>query len=87
MRGVNLPMKLVYIELTRLVDDFSKCDNLQIKRQILKDINLLKEALILCEYPINLSCDSSYTTIQKTKYDLKQHDEECIAGRCSFLIC
>jgi len=43
-------MSLIYIELTRLVDDYFKCDTLQIKEQILSDIRLLTEA-VLSENP------------------------------------
>ena len=87
MRGVKLPMKLMFIELTRLVDDFYNCDNLLIKKQILKDINLLNEALVLCEYPLNLRCIRSHTPLQQPPYDHEQQEEECIAGQCSLYIC
>jgi len=79
-------MKLMFIELTRLVDDFYNCDNLLIKKQILKDINLLNEALVLSEYPFNLRCIRSHTPMQQP-YDHEQQEAECIAGRCALNIC
>ncbi len=42
-------MNLMYQELTRLVDDYHKCNVFIIKEQILCDINLLTEALIISE--------------------------------------
>ena len=42
-------MNLMYQELTRLVDDYYKCNVFIIKEQILCDINLLTEALIISE--------------------------------------
>lgn len=42
-------MNLIYIELTRLVDDYNKCENLLIKELILSDINLLNKALLLSD--------------------------------------
>lgn len=44
-------MNLIYIELTRLVDDYNKCENLLIKEQIRSDINLLNKALLLSGWP------------------------------------
>jgi len=43
-------MGLIYLELTRLVDDYFKCETLLIKEQILSDIRLLTEA-VLSESP------------------------------------
>ena len=38
---------LISIELTRLVDDYFKCDNFDVKKLILSDIKLLTEALVI----------------------------------------
>ncbi|WP_166462383.1 hypothetical protein [Psychrobacillus vulpis] len=40
-------MIFILNELNHLKEDYSKCDNLLIKEQILLDINLLNEALTL----------------------------------------
>lgn len=42
----GLAINLIYHELTRLVDDYYKCDNYQIKELILNDINFLSEAIL-----------------------------------------
>ena len=39
----------LYYELNRLVDDYFKCDNLIIKKQILQDINHITRALFLVD--------------------------------------
>ena len=39
-------MNLIYHELTRLVDDYYKCENSQIKELILNDINFLSEVIL-----------------------------------------
>ena len=44
-------MELVYKELTRLVDDLYKCEDLIIKRKILMDIDFLRESLNVSEFP------------------------------------
>lgn len=38
-------MNLISYELTKLVDDYYKCDNHSIREQILSDIHLLTEAM------------------------------------------
>ena len=38
-------MNLIYKELRKLVDDYYRCDSLEIKELILNDIMLLSEAL------------------------------------------
>ncbi len=40
-------MNLISYELTKLVDDYYKCDNLYIREQILDDIHFLTEAVTL----------------------------------------
>ena len=40
-------MELLTRELNQLVFDYEKCPNESIKKQILQDINLLREALAL----------------------------------------
>ena len=40
-------MELVIKEIYRLIDDYYKCDNLQIKEQIIGDITFLTEAYLL----------------------------------------
>ncbi|MEK3981465.1 hypothetical protein MKY37_20850 [Psychrobacillus sp. FSL K6-2836] len=40
-------MELLTKELNQLVFDYEKCPNESIKKQILQDINLLREALAL----------------------------------------
>ncbi|MDX1700350.1 MAG: hypothetical protein R3250_07010 [Melioribacteraceae bacterium] len=42
-------MELISIELTRLVDDYFKCDNFDVKKLILSDIQLLTEALVISD--------------------------------------
>jgi len=80
-------MKLMCIELSRLVDDFYKSDNLLIKQQIFKDISLLNEALLLSEYPVYLRCSTSLTPFPQYQFELDQREEECIKGRCALIIC
>lgn len=40
-------MKMVIDEINRLLDDYSKCTNSRIRKLILNDIKLLRDALIL----------------------------------------
>ncbi|MDF2065550.1 MULTISPECIES: hypothetical protein [Bacillaceae] len=40
-------MELIVHEIYRLVDDYYKCDNFQIKEQIISDIIFLSEAYLL----------------------------------------
>ena len=40
-------MDLISYELTKLVDDYYKCDDLYIREQILSDIHLLTEAVTM----------------------------------------
>lgn len=42
-------MLLISIELTRLVDDYFKCNCSEIKKLILMDIQLLTEALVISD--------------------------------------
>lgn len=42
-------MNLIFYELTRLIDDYFKCDNSIIKKQILNDIQFLTEAYLQIE--------------------------------------
>ncbi|QUG41353.1 hypothetical protein KD050_19080 [Psychrobacillus sp. INOP01] len=42
-------MKLIIAELKKLINDYYRCNNYQLKEQILIDINLLKEALRILE--------------------------------------
>lgn len=42
-----MPTLLIYKELNQLVDDYYKCSDLQIKEQILMDLQLLTDALLL----------------------------------------
>ncbi len=42
---------LICRELKRLLDDYSQCENHEIKEQISIDINLLSTALFLSEQP------------------------------------
>lgn len=60
-------MRLVYYELTRLVDDLNKCNDVLIKRQILNDIDFLKEALILSEHKLTFLCENSIPPIQRVQ--------------------
>jgi len=39
-------MKLIIKEIYRLIDDYYKCENLQIKEQIIGDITFLTEAYL-----------------------------------------
>ncbi|MFJ7826145.1 hypothetical protein [Psychrobacillus sp. NPDC096623] len=45
--GVKVPISLLYKELNRLVDDYYKCPELQIKELILSNLKLLTDALLL----------------------------------------
>ncbi len=40
-------MELIAHEIYRLIDDYYKCENLQIKEQLMRDIILLSEAYLL----------------------------------------
>lgn len=40
---------ILSIELERLIDDYFKCPDLYLKKQIQSDIQLLSEALVQCE--------------------------------------
>lgn len=71
-------MRLVYYELTRLVDDLNKCNDVLIKRQILNDIDFLKEALILSEHPLTFLCENSIPPIQRVQ-DVQVRIRDCIA--------
>lgn len=42
-------MKLIIVELKKLINDYYRCSNYQLKEQILIDINLLKDALRIIE--------------------------------------
>lgn len=42
-------MKLIIEELKKLINDYYRCSNYQLKEQILIDINLLKDALRIIE--------------------------------------
>lgn len=42
-------MKLIIEELKKLINDYYRCNNFQLKKQILIDINLLKDALRIIE--------------------------------------
>ncbi len=46
-----IPIELICRELKRLRDDYKKCENTEIKKQINSDIELLSEALFLCDHP------------------------------------
>jgi hypothetical protein len=46
-----IPTELICYELKRLVNDYYKCENKEIKGQIYSDILLLSEALFLCDQP------------------------------------
>lgn len=46
-----IPTELICHELKRLVNDYYKCENKDIKGQIYSDILLLSEALFLCDQP------------------------------------
>lgn len=47
-------MELVVHEIKRLVKDYYKCPDLQLKEQILMDIELLKDALLLLNIDLDL---------------------------------
>ena len=42
-----IPMKLIIKEIYRLIDDYYKCDDSQIKEQLIGDITFLTEAYLL----------------------------------------
>lgn len=42
-------MKLIMVELKKLINDYYRCNNFQLKKQILIDINLLKDAVRIIE--------------------------------------
>lgn len=42
-------MKLIMEELKKLINDYYRCNNYQLKQQILIDINLLKDAIRIVE--------------------------------------
>ena len=42
-------MKLILVELKRLINDYYRCKNFHLKKEILIDINLLKDALRILE--------------------------------------
>ncbi|MEK3981173.1 hypothetical protein MKY37_19365 [Psychrobacillus sp. FSL K6-2836] len=44
---------LIYKELNKLVDDYYKCPELQIKEQILSDLKFLTDALLLMDQEHN----------------------------------
>jgi hypothetical protein len=51
-RSYNLiPTELFCHELKRLVSDYYKCENKEMKGLIYSDILLLREALFLCDQP------------------------------------
>ena len=52
-------MEMVVHELNRLVDDYYKCPNSVIKEQILRDIKLLRDALLIndIEYDLKIPLD------------------------------
>ncbi len=54
-------MELVVHEIKRLVEDFYKCPNFLIKEQILKDIELLKDALLLLKIDFELDTPLKHT--------------------------
>lgn len=41
-----IPMKLIIKEIYRLIDDYYKCDDSQIKEQLIGDITFLTEAYL-----------------------------------------
>ena len=44
-------MNLIYKELTKLIDDYYRCESIVLKEQILSDIQLLTEALCYLDAP------------------------------------
>jgi hypothetical protein len=44
----ELPIFLSY-ELGRLIDDYYRCEDLIVKKQIQRDIQLLSEAIVICD--------------------------------------
>lgn len=42
-------MKLIIEEVKKLINDYYRCNNYQLKEQILIDINLLKDAIRIIE--------------------------------------
>ncbi|WP_263619333.1 hypothetical protein [Psychrobacillus faecigallinarum] len=42
-------MNLIYLELVKLVDDYYRCENDTLKKEILHDIQLLTKAVCLTE--------------------------------------
>lgn len=48
-----MPILLIYKELNRLVDDYYKCPESQIKEQIINDLKLLTDALLLMEQELD----------------------------------
>lgn len=49
----NVSIVLIYKELNKLVDDYYKCPELQIKEQILSDLKFLTDALLLMDQEHN----------------------------------
>lgn len=49
----NVSILLIYKELNKLVDDYYKCPELQIKEQILSDLKFLTDALLLMDQEHN----------------------------------
>lgn len=48
IKGQKL-MKLIIVELKKLINDYYRCNNYHLKEEILIDINLLKDALRILE--------------------------------------
>lgn len=55
-----MPTLLIYKELNHLVEDYYKCPDLQVKKQILADLKFLTDALLLIEQELDSDITLKY---------------------------
>jgi hypothetical protein len=66
IRGVKMPTLLIYKELNHLVDDYYKCPDVQIKKQILADLKFLTDALLVMEHELDSDITLKFCDIQNS---------------------